>query len=186
MIEGFSGAAVRAAEQPLLDEGRGDELMRRAALGLPVLRRAIVMPRTHQILRQGVCLHRNPMRIIQTIALQQIGDGKRIPHRLRHAARIGRVGDAQRIADRNRTQHARASFNKQGAIAVFAERPAQHTRQRIHGAGRKPWRDAYMRPRRRGERGRLGERLQGLVRVSHHQGDRRVAVVGRADDATTR
>lgn len=34
MIEGFSGAAVRAAEQPLLDEGRGDELMRRAALGL--------------------------------------------------------------------------------------------------------------------------------------------------------
>ena len=34
MIDGFSGAAVRAAEQPLLDEGWGDELMRRAALGL--------------------------------------------------------------------------------------------------------------------------------------------------------
>ncbi|WP_423446315.1 bifunctional ADP-dependent NAD(P)H-hydrate dehydratase/NAD(P)H-hydrate epimerase [Kocuria sp. KSNUG] len=34
MIEGFSGAVVRAAEQPLLDAGRGDELMRRAALGL--------------------------------------------------------------------------------------------------------------------------------------------------------
>ena len=27
MIDGFSGAAVRAAEQPLLDEGWGDELM---------------------------------------------------------------------------------------------------------------------------------------------------------------
>ena len=34
MIEAYSGESIRAAEQPLLDEGYGDVLMRRAALGL--------------------------------------------------------------------------------------------------------------------------------------------------------
>ena len=34
MIEAYTGAGVRAAEQPLLDDGHGDILMRRAALGL--------------------------------------------------------------------------------------------------------------------------------------------------------
>lgn len=34
MIEAYTGAAVRAAEQPMLDAGYGDILMRRAALGL--------------------------------------------------------------------------------------------------------------------------------------------------------
>lgn len=34
MIDAYTGAGVRAAEQPLLDAGHGDILMRRAALGL--------------------------------------------------------------------------------------------------------------------------------------------------------
>lgn len=34
MIEAYTGAGIRAAEQPLLDEGHGDALMRRAARGL--------------------------------------------------------------------------------------------------------------------------------------------------------
>ncbi|RUQ02181.1 NAD(P)H-hydrate epimerase, partial [Kocuria sp. HSID17582] len=34
MIEAYTGASIRAAEQPLLDEGHGDALMRRAARGL--------------------------------------------------------------------------------------------------------------------------------------------------------